>query len=111
MTAASLSETRSTLPVFKIVSICTSHITANDDKLFRDIGRGLWVYCGDSDFGWVCYVPDTEKDLNDELAHMRSLGFSGACLELFRQAYQQRARFIRFDAEAASVDGWPTFDW
>lgn len=99
------------LPIFRIVSLSTAHITREDDtKLSEDHTDDRPWMLSTSTYGWVLIVPDPPQ-LEQTLQSLKERGYSDAMLKIVLQAHRQQARFLRFDAGEAWSTKWPRFEW
>jgi hypothetical protein len=91
------------LTLFKIADVSTRHVTRSDGLLMgSDVGAVAQINGG---YGTIFSTCDTS------LEHLESKGYSAALLKIMRHAQQHTVGYVRFDADGADIDGWPTFDW
>jgi hypothetical protein len=95
--------------ISSILELSTSHVTKEDsEKLTEESGLPIrYPY----EWGWFVFVPEDTGDLIEAITDMQDLGYSMDAMKLFLHAHTKGHRFLRLDADADIIEGFPTHSW
>lgn len=87
--------------VRRFLDLSNAHLTKEDRALLEacaghDTGELL---CATTPYGWFVFACEERPQISDTL------------WALFHEARQHGCEYLLFDRDAASLDGFPVFDW
>lgn len=100
------------LPMGKIMDVSTGHITHDDAVLLyveSDADLPAVIVFRRNETGYFVHVP--HDDIEESERAMRDVGYSRAFVNLVRIARAGGAFMLHLDANAASSEKLPVFDW
>lgn len=92
--------------------LCTSHMTAKDDKLLTNQGlKSIGLVVRDMDPGWLFSLCTPGDTLTEALVTMRKHGFSHDLLRMIDTIAGEGYTHLRLDPDANEDQGFPTHTW
>lgn len=88
--------------VRRFLDLSTAHLSLEDRVCLdrsADHAAPPNVSCGIMPFGWFVYAHDDRPEVSDPL------------WALMQEARRQGCDYLLFDRDAATLDGFPSFDW
>ena len=85
----------------RFLDLSNAHLT-NEDRALLDACAGHdtgELLCATTPYGWFVFACEERPQISDTL------------WALFQEARQHGCEYLLFDRDAASLDGFPVFDW
>jgi len=89
--------------IFRVLDICTCHMTLEDARMLEENIRDLSAY-ELGEYGWLCYVGEISDNWNTD-------GWSEAFVNVLKKAKELGCDYVRFDRDGREYDELPVFDW